>query len=79
MRTLLTATALSAFLLVPVGAYAQKSPQTTETQENFRHGVKAETPTMKRKEILRSETNRNETTGTAPMKHHRHIKHHHNY
>ena len=76
MRTLLTATALSALLLVPVGAYAQKSTQTTATQENFRHGVKAERPTLKRREILRSETNRNETTGAAPMRmksrHHRH-------
>ena len=74
MRTLLTATALSALLLVPVGAYAQKSTQTTETQENFRHGVKAEKPTVKRKQILRSETNRNETTGAAPMKKTKKIK-----
>ena len=68
MRTLFAATAASALLLVPVGAYAQKSPQTTETQENFRAGVKAEKPTVKRKEILRSETNRNDTTGMAPTK-----------
>jgi hypothetical protein len=68
MKTLLAATAATALLLVPVGAFAQKSPQTTETQENFRNGVKAETPTVKRKEILRSETNKNMTTGEAPMK-----------
>ena len=68
MKTLLAATAASALLLVPVGAYAQKSNQGTEVQENFRAGVKAEKPTVKRKEILRSETNRNATTGAAPMK-----------
>jgi hypothetical protein len=68
MKTLLAATATSALLLVPLGAYAQKSPQTTESQENFRAGVKAEKPTLKRKNILRSETNRNETTGAAPTK-----------
>jgi len=68
MKTLLAATAVSALLLVPVGAYAQKSNQGTETQENFRAGVKAEKPTVKRKEILRSETNRNETMGAAPTK-----------
>ena len=68
MKTLLAATAVSALLLVPVGAYAQKSSQGTETQENFRAGVKAVKPTVKRKEILRSETNRNETTGAAPTK-----------
>jgi hypothetical protein len=67
MKTLLTATAVSALLLVPVSAYAQRSPQTTETQENFRAGVKAEKPTAKRQHILRGETNRNDTTGAAPM------------
>jgi hypothetical protein len=68
MKTFLAATAASAILLLPVSAYAQKSNQGTETQEDFRAGVKAEKPTVKRKEILRSETNRNETTGAAPMK-----------
>ena len=68
MKTLFVATAASALLLAPVGAYAQKSPQGTEVQENFRAGVKAEKPTAKRKEILRSETNRNDTTGMAPVK-----------
>jgi hypothetical protein len=67
MKTLLTATAVSALLLAPVGAYAQRSNQTTETQENFRASVKAEKPTAKRKHILRGETNRNDTTGAAPM------------
>ncbi len=67
MRTLLAATAVSALLLVPVGAYAQRSQQTTETQQNFRNSVKAEKPTAKRRHILKGETNRNETTGAAPM------------
>lgn len=67
MRTLLAATALSAMLLAPVGAYAQRSQQTTGTQQNFRDSVKAEKPTAKRHHILKGETNRNETTGAAPM------------
>ncbi|HEY4922440.1 MAG TPA: hypothetical protein VII40_20225 [Xanthobacteraceae bacterium] len=66
MRTLLAATAVSALLLVPVGAYAQKSEQTTDTQQNFRQGVKAEKATPKRENILRSETNKNNTNGAAP-------------
>jgi hypothetical protein len=66
MRSLLAATAVTALLLAPVGAYAQRSQQTTDTQQNFRQGVKAEKPTAKRKNILRGETNKNETTGTAP-------------
>ena len=65
MRTLLAASAVSALLLVPVGAYAQKSQQTTDTQQNFRQSVKSEHPTMKRKHILRSETNKNDTTGAG--------------
>ncbi|HLH92780.1 MAG TPA: hypothetical protein VKX28_30510 [Xanthobacteraceae bacterium] len=65
MRSLLAATAVSALLLVPVGAYAQRSQQTTDTQQNFRQSVKAEKPTLKRKHILRSETNRNTTTGVG--------------
>jgi len=62
MRTLLAATtlSLSALLLIPAGAYAQRSPQTTETQQTFRDSVKAEHPTAKRRHILRSETNRND-------------------
>jgi len=74
MKALLVATAASALLLVPVGAYAQKSSQTTEVQENFRAGVKAEKPTAKRKEILRAETNRNETMGAAPTMKKKRIK-----
>jgi uncharacterized protein YraI len=61
MRTLLAATAVTALLLAPVGAYAQRSTQTTETQENFRAGVKAEQPTVKRQEILRGESNKDQT------------------
>jgi hypothetical protein len=66
MRTLLAAAAASAFLLIPVGAHAQRSPQTTEAQQNFRDSVKARHPTAKRRHILRSETNRNATTGAGP-------------
>jgi hypothetical protein len=66
MRTLLAATAAAALLLAPVGAYAQRSNQTTETQQDFRDGVKAEKPTTKRQEILRGETNKNDTSGAAP-------------
>ena len=70
MRTLLAAAAASALLLIPVGAYAQKSQQTTDVQQNFRDSVKARHSTYKRRHILRSETNRNETTGVAPLRHH---------
>jgi hypothetical protein len=69
MRTLLAATAVSALLLVPVGAYAQKSQQETPAQQDLRKGVKAEPSTAKRQNILRSETNKNDTTGTAPAGH----------
>ena len=65
MRTLLAATAFSALLLIPVGAYAQRSPQTTDTQQSFRQSVKSEHPTAKRHHILRSETNKNDTTGAG--------------
>jgi hypothetical protein len=66
MRTLLAATAVSALLLAPVGAYAQKSQQETSSQQDLREGVKAEPSTAKRQNILRSETNSNDTTGAAP-------------
>ena len=66
MRILLAATAASTLLLIPVGAHAQRSPQTTETQQSFRDSVKARHPTAKRRHILRSETNRNETYGAGP-------------
>jgi len=67
MRTLLAATAASALLLIPMGAaYAQRSPQTTEAQQSLRDSVKARHPTAKRRHILRSETNRNETMGAGP-------------
>ena len=80
MRILLAATAATALLLAPVGAYAQRSTQTTDTQQNFRDSVKAEKPTAKRRHILRAETNRNETVGAAPMtrmqvQHHKVRKH----
>jgi hypothetical protein len=65
MRTFLAATALSLVLLTPA-AYAQNTQQTTETQTNFKAGVKAEPRTPKRQNIIRSETNKNETTGAAP-------------
>jgi hypothetical protein len=67
MRNLLAAAAASALLLIPAGAYAQRSPQTTEVQQDFRNSVKARHPTAKRRHILRSETNRNNTTGVAPI------------
>ena len=67
MQALLAATAMSALLLAPVGAYAQRSQQTTGTQQNFHDSVKAENPTAKRQHILRGETNRNDTTGAATM------------
>jgi len=66
MRILLAATAVTALFLIPVGASAQRSPQTTETQQNFRDSVKARHPTAKRRHILRSETNRNDTMGVGP-------------
>jgi hypothetical protein len=66
MRILLAAAAASTLLLIPVGAYAQRSPQTTEAQQNFRDSVKARHHTAKRHHILRSETNRNETYGAGP-------------
>jgi len=67
MRTLLLATAASALFLIPMSAHAQRSPQTTETQQNFRDSVKAKHPTAKRRHILRGETNRNDTMGAAPI------------
>ena len=67
MRTLLVAAAFSTLFLAPVGAYAQTGgTQTTPAQQDLKDGVKAEPRTMKRQEIIRSETNKNDTTGTAP-------------
>jgi hypothetical protein len=60
MRTLITATVASAFLLIPAGAYAQRAPQTTEAQQDLRDSVKAKHRTVKRQHILRSESNRND-------------------
>lgn len=59
MRTLLAATAASALLLLPMGAYAQQSPQQTPAQQDLQNGVKSEHPTPKRDQIIRSETNTN--------------------
>ena len=56
----------TALLMVPMSAYAQRSTQTTDTQQNFRQSVKAERPTAKRHHILRSESNKGSTTGVAP-------------
>jgi hypothetical protein len=67
MRTLLAATAV-ALLLVPVGAYAQRSEQTTETQQDLRQGIKAEPATPKRDNILRSETNKDNPAPPAAPK-----------
>jgi hypothetical protein len=69
MRTFLVATALSVLAFVPSGAFAQSNgSQTTETQQTFKDGVKAQPRTEKRDNIIRSETNKNETSGAAPMK-----------
>jgi hypothetical protein len=67
MKILLAAAAASTLLLIPVGASAQRSQQTTETQQTFRDSVKAERPSLKRHRILRSESNRNSTTGVGPI------------
>ncbi|HEY4922439.1 MAG TPA: hypothetical protein VII40_20220 [Xanthobacteraceae bacterium] len=68
MRTLLAATAVSALLFAPVGAHAQKSQQETTSEQDLRESIKAEPSTPKRENILRSETNRNDTLG-APAGH----------
>jgi hypothetical protein len=60
MRTVIVATVASAFLLMPVGAYAQRAPQTTEAQQDLRDNVKVKHRTAKRQRILRSESNRND-------------------
>jgi hypothetical protein len=66
MRILLALTAFSALLLAPVGASAQKSQQETTSQQDLREGIIAEPATPKREDILRSETNSDNTTGAAP-------------
>jgi hypothetical protein len=66
MRTFITAAALSTLLALP-GAFAQTGGnQTTDTQQSFKDGVKAQPRTPKRENIIRSETNKNDTTGAAP-------------
>jgi hypothetical protein len=44
----------------------QSGQQTTEPQQNLKDNVKAKPRTEKRQEIIRSESNKNTTTGTAP-------------
>jgi len=66
MRTLLAGIAASALLLIPVGAYAQNGTQQTETQQDLKDSVKAKPPTQKRQEIIRSESDKDNTSGAAP-------------
>jgi hypothetical protein len=67
MRTFLAAAlAASALVVIPVGAYAQNGQQTTATQSTFKDSVKAKPRTMKRERIIRSESDKNTTTGAAP-------------
>jgi hypothetical protein len=66
MRTLLAGIAALALLLIPVGAYAQNGTQTTETQQDLKDSVKAKPPTQKRQDIIRSESDKNNTNGAAP-------------
>ncbi len=61
MRNLLAATAAAAFVLAPGVSFAQTpGHQSTGTQTEFRQSVKAEHPTHKRHQIIRSELNKNE-------------------
>jgi hypothetical protein len=64
MRTILMASALSALLLAPVGAYAGAGQQSTGAQSDLRHNVKAKHPTYKRHQIIRAEQNKN-TSGSG--------------
>jgi hypothetical protein len=67
MRTFLAAAiAASALVVIPVGAYAQNGTQTTETQQDLKDSVKAKPRTQKRQEIIRSESDKNNTNGAAP-------------
>ncbi len=63
MRTLFgfCAVSIAGLLLVPTGAFAESAGhQTTGTQTEFRQSVKAERPTHKRRQIIRSELNKNQ-------------------
>jgi hypothetical protein len=61
MRTLLAVTAIAGFLLAPGASFAESAGhQSTGTQTEFRQSVKAEHPTHKRRQIIRSELNKNE-------------------
>ncbi|HEU5273544.1 MAG TPA: hypothetical protein VFU97_07785 [Xanthobacteraceae bacterium] len=60
MRALLMASALSALLFAPVGAYAAGAgQQSTGAQSDLRQNVKAKHSTYKRHQIIRSELNKN--------------------
>jgi hypothetical protein len=61
MRTFLALTAGAAFLLAPAASFAATAGhQSTGTQTEFRQSVKAQHPTYKRHQIIRSELNKNE-------------------
>lgn len=67
MRTLLAALATSALVVLPFGAMAQSTgQQTTPAQETLKDSVKAKPPTPKRQDIIRSESDKNSTTGATP-------------
>ena len=61
MRTLLAVSAVAGLLLTPVASFAASAGhQSTGTQTEFRQSVKAQHPTHKRQQIIRSELNKNE-------------------
>ncbi len=60
MRTFPALTAAAAFLLAPAASFAANGHQSTGTQTEFRQSVKAQHPTYKRHQIIRSELNKNE-------------------
>ncbi len=61
MRTMFTLTAIAGLLLAPGASFAESAGhQSTGTQTEFRQSVKAEHPTHKRHQIIRSELNKNE-------------------
>src|SRR5262249_33869097 len=61
MRTLFAVTAVAGARRAPVAFFAETAGhQSTGTQTEFRQSVKAERPTHKRRQIIRSELNKNE-------------------
>ena len=61
MRTLFAVSTAAGLLLTPIAAFAEPAGhQSTGTQTEFRQSVKAEHPTQKRRQIIRSELNKNE-------------------